>query len=87
MGGKICDCCRTMFYPGDKIYELCSVCANLVYCVLYEYDNDTRELAAIFHTREGAEEFVEANTELIKKYNKYAKYKIIHSHITTWAVL
>lgn len=87
LDGKICDICRTRLYPGDKVYELCHECANLVWCVINVYEDDSRELSSIHHTKESAELHVEKAAPLIEKMNREVDNKIIDQSITQWVVL
>lgn len=87
MSGRICDRCRTMFYPGDRIVELCEKCANQVWIVTNIYEDDFRELAAVCRTEEIANEFVEKGKTLIEKLNKDSKIKLIKQDISNWAIL
>ena len=87
MGGRICDSCQTMFYTGDPVEELCEKCANTVWCVIYEYDDGSRELSSIHHTEEKANKFCEFLKKRIAFANKYSTKKIIKPYISEWAVL
>lgn len=87
MGGRICDSCRTMFYSGDPVVELCEKCANTVWCVIYEYDDGSRELSSIHHTEEKAKKFCERLKESIAFANTYSTKKITKHYISEWAVL
>ena len=48
---RICDECRTMFYPGDTIVELCKECASTVWCVFSTYEDGSVELSSIHHNQ------------------------------------
>lgn len=87
ISGRICDNCRTLFYPNDHIVELCEQCANTVWCVVNLYEDDSRELSSIHHTEEGAKKWVEKNKSIIEKYNKINSNKIIKQDISQWAIL
>lgn len=87
LDGKICDVCRTQFYPGDQIIEMCSVCANVVWCVFNIYEDGSRELSSIHHTEEGALEWIAVNKELIAKVNPTQDNKIIKQETSSWFVL
>ena len=87
MGGRICDSCRTMFYPGDRVVELCAKCASTVWCVIYEYDDGSRELSSIHRTEEKAKKYCEHLNESIAFANTYSDKKIIKHYISEWTVL
>lgn len=87
LSGKICDVCRTMFYPGDHIVEMCEECANTVWCVTNIYEDGSKELSSIHHTEEKALRFIEQNKELIKNYDLDAKNRVIKQEINSWFVL
>lgn len=76
-----------MFYSGDPVVELCEKCANTVWCVIYEYDDGSRELSSIHHTEEKANNFCERLKERIASINKYSTKKIIKPYISEWVVL
>lgn len=85
MDGKICDICRTRFYPGDAIIEVCSICANVVWCVFNIYEDGSKELSSIHHTEENALKWIEDNKELINKV--ISENKIIKQETHSWFVL
>lgn len=87
MGGKICDCCRTVFRPGDIIYELCSECTQIVWCVTNIYEDGSKELSSIHRTEEKAKEWIESTKDLLTKINPKQQRKIIDRTITSWFVL
>lgn len=87
MSGKICDYCRTMFYPGDHIVELCEKCANIVWCLINVYEDGSKELSSIHRTEEGAIWFKAQNWELINKLNPERENKIIDQLIEEWSIL
>ena len=87
MGGRIYDSCQTMFYTGYPVEELYEKCANTVRCVIYEYDDGSRELSSIHRTEEKANKFCERLKESIAFANKYSTKKIIKPYISEWAVL
>lgn len=87
MDGRICDSCRTLFYPQDKIYEFCHECANLVWCVTNVYKDGSKELSSIHHTEEGAIDCVSTNKQFIEKTNVGLKNPIVDQEITNWMVL
>ena len=90
LSGHICDHCRTMFYPGDRIVELCEECARkvtTVWCVINVYEDDFRELTSIHHTEEGAKEFIENGKTLLELLNGTAKNKIVKQEMSNWIVL
>lgn len=86
MDGKICDSCRKLFYPGDRIYEFCHECANLVWCVTNVYKDGSKELSSIHHTKEGALHWVEKSSALISEMNIEVENKIIDQEVTQWCV-
>ena len=73
LSGKICDRCRTVFYPGDRIVELCEKCANTVWCLFNIYEDGSKELSSIHGTEEGAVWFKAQNYELYKKLYELVK--------------
>jgi hypothetical protein len=87
MGGRICDCCRTVFRPGDVIYELCSECAQVVWCVTNIYEDGSKELSSVHHTEEKAKEWMESTKDLLTKINLEKRRKIIDRTITSWFIL
>ena len=87
MSGRICDVCRTQFYPGDTIVEMCSICANVVWCVFNIYEDGSRELSSIHHTEERAQKWIEDNQELINKVNPEQDNKIVKQELHSWFVL
>lgn len=87
MSGKICDHCRTMFYPGDRVVELCERCANTVWCLINVYEDGSKELSSIHHNEESAVWFKSQNWELINKLNPERENKIIDQLIEEWIIL
>lgn len=87
MSGKICDACRTMFYPNDRVYELCHDCANTVWCVTNVYKDGSKELSSIHHTEDGATTWVEQNKQFIQEMNVGLDNPIVYQEITNWMVL
>lgn len=87
MGGKICDSCRKLFYPGDKIHEFCHECANSVWCVTNVYKDGSKELSSIHHTEEVAIDVVSKNKQFIEELNIGLQNPIINQEITNWMVL
>lgn len=87
MGGRICDCCRIVFRPGDVIYELCSECAQVVWCVTNIYEDGSKELSSIHRTEEKAKKWIESTKDLLTKINPEQRRKIIDRTITSWFIL
>lgn len=87
MSGKICDVCRTMFYPNDRVYELCHDCANMVWCVTNVYKDGSKELSSIHHTEDSATTWVEQNKQFIQEMNVGLDNPIVDQEITNWMVL
>ena len=87
MGGKICDSCRSLFYAGDAVHEVCSKCFNNVWCIIYIYEDGSRELSSIHHTEESAVTFMLKNAEVIARVNACSENKIKEQKVTKWAVL
>ena len=87
MGGRICECCRTMFRPGDIIYELCAECAQVVWSVTNIYEDGSKELSSIHRTEENAKEWIESTMDLLTKINPEQRRKIIDRTITSWFIL
>ena len=87
LDGHICDGCRTQFYPGDPIVELCPECANVVWCVTNIYEDDSEELSSVHRTEEKAQEWIESTKDLLAKINPEQQRKIIDRKITSWFVL
>ena len=87
LSGHICDSCRVMFYPEDRVVELCEKCANQVWVVTNIYEDDFRELASIHHTEESAKDFVEKGKEVIDLLNEVRQNKLIKQEISNWIVL
>ena len=87
MGGRICDCCRTLFRPGDVIYELCAECAQVVWCVTNVYEDGSKELSSVHRTRKKAEEWVESLKDITDKINKETKRRLIRKEVTSWMIL
>ena len=86
LSGKICDVCRTMFYPGDRIIELCEKCANTVWCLFNIYEDGSKELNSIHRTEEDAVWFKAQNFELYNKLNSKSDNKIIDQEIIEYSV-
>lgn len=87
LSGKICDVCRTMFYPGDHVIEMCEKCANTVWCIFDIYEDGSRELSSIHRTQEGALLCIEQNKELIENYCLDSKNKIIEQEVIDYFIL
>ena len=87
MDGKICDSCRSQFYPGDTVHEVCSSCFNNVWCIINIYEDDSRELSSIHHTEESALAFMLKNAEVVARINTCSENKIKEQKVTKWAVL
>lgn len=87
MDGKICDNCRTMFYSGDRIVELCEDCANTVWCVFNEYEDGTRRLSSIHRTEEKAIWWIEHNKKLIETFSEELKNKPFKQTYESWGIL
>lgn len=87
MGGRICDCCRTILRPGDVIYELCSECAQVVWCVTNIYEDGSKELSSVHRTEEKAKKWIESTKDLLTKINPEQRRKIIDRTITSWFIL
>ena len=87
MSGRICDSCRKVFYPDEKVYELCHECANLVWCVTNIYKDGSRELSCIHKTRESAEIWVDKNEQILNKMNDGLSNPIVEQEIAQWMVL
>lgn len=87
MSGHICDSCSTMFYPNDKIYEVCPECFNAVWCVINVYSDNTKELCSIHHTKEGAEQWVKQSKDIVQRLNLLESNKLIDQQISQWCVL
>lgn len=71
LDGKICDNCRTMFYPNDKIVELCEKCANTVWCVFLLWMDGSEELCSIHHTEDGAKSWLKKQETFWKHSSDY----------------
>ena len=87
MSGKICDSCRTMFYPGDHIVELCLDCAHKVWCVTNVYEDGSKELSSIHRAEYRAKEWVEKSRSVLDKVNPDQEKKIVKQEINCWYVL
>lgn len=87
MDGKICDSCRSQFYPGDTIHEVCSSCFNNVWCVMNIYADGSKELSSIHRNEEAASHFISRNRFIIGRMNETAKIPIKEQKIEKWAVL
>lgn len=86
LSGRICDSCNKLFYAGDNIYELCQECFNSVWCVINLYEDGSKELSSIHHTKEGALHWVEKSSTLISEMNIEAENKIVDQEVTQWCV-
>jgi hypothetical protein len=86
MEERICDCCGTVFIPDDVIYELCSECAQVVWCVTNIYEDGSKELSSIHHTEEKAKKWIKSTKDLLTKINPEHR-KIIDRTITSWFIL
>lgn len=86
ISGHICDCCRKVFYPEERVYEFCHDCANLVWCVVNIYKNGNKELACIHHTKEGAENWVEKSKSLLLITNENEVNPVVDIQIQNWLV-
>lgn len=87
MGGHICDSCRTMFYSGDHITELCDKCANTVWCVTNVYEDGSRELSSIYRNEQQALYSIEKTMHILDKLNKDSDKKLIKQTLASWQVL
>ena len=87
MGGRICDACRTLFYPGDTIIEFCETCASTVWCVFNHYEDGTKELSSIHRTETSAQNWVNFGQQLIKKHNDKPDIKLVNQEISQWRIL
>ena len=85
--GRICDGCRTMFYPGDTIIELCAKCASSVWCVFNIYEDGKKELSSIHRTEEKAQDWIEGNKLMLEIGNEDRENKIVEQVIVQWFVL
>ena len=86
ISGHICDSCRKVFYPDERIYEFCHDCAHLVWCVVNIYDDGSKELACIHRTEEGAKEWIEKSKQFILKMNEGEVSPIVDIEIQNWLV-
>lgn len=84
MGGKICDSCRSLFFPGDRIYEFCNTCANTVYCIFNNYEDGTKELFAIFRNKEQAKQAIEQRKSKLGILNNLVENKIINQEVVAY---
>ena len=87
LDGKICDGCRTIFYPGDTIIELCEQCAHYVWCVFNIYEDGKKELSSIHRTEERAYEYIIEHKYIIEVINNTQDNKIIERIVEQFAVL
>ena len=87
LDGIICDGCRTMFYPGDTIIELCEQCAHHVWCVFNIYEDGTRELSSVHRSEERAQRWIVDNRRILEIGNEDRENKIIEQVISQWFVL
>lgn len=87
MSGHICDSCRTMFYPGDHIVELCQRCANTVWTVTNVYEDGSRELSSIHRNELLAKYQIEKTMSLLDKLNKDSDKKLIKQTMAKWQIL
>ena len=86
----ICDECKTMFYPGDTIVELCKECTGSVWAVFSVYDingNYIKELNCIFRTEEKAKNWVEKHKAILDAYNLCVENKILDVKYEHWSIL
>ena len=84
---RICDGCRTMFYPGDTIVELCKECANTVWCVFSTYEDSSVELSSIHRNQNSALKWIQQNKEIFEAVNPEVDKKIIKQEAIHWFVL
>ena len=87
MSGRICDSCRSLFYPGDNIIELCEKCASTVWCVFNIYEDGSKELFSIHRTETSAENWIKFGQNLISKHNNISDVKLVNQEISQWRVL
>lgn len=87
MGGHICDSCRTMFYSGDHITELCDKCANTVWCVTNVYEDGSRELSSIHRNELDARYQIEKTMYMLDKINKGSDKKLVKQTMAKWQIL
>ena len=83
----ICDECRTIFYPGDTIVELCKDCASTVWCVFNTYEDGSVELSSIHHNQNSALTWIQQNKEIFEAVNPEVDKKIIKQETIHWFVL
>lgn len=86
LSGRICDSCNKLFYPGDKIYELCQECFNSVWCVFNIYEDGSQKLFSIYHTEEAALHGIEKTSTLISEMNKEVENKIVDRKVIQWCI-
>lgn len=84
IGGKICDNCRSLFFPGDRIYEFCNRCATTVYCIFNNYKDGTKELFAVFRNKEQAEQEIEQRKSKLGILNNLVENKIINQEVVAY---
>lgn len=87
MSGRICDHCRTLFYPGDTIIEMCHKCAHTVWCVMNVYEDGSKELSSIHRNPKNANDQMNSNREKIKELNQDRDVKLVKQEVTSWCVL
>lgn len=87
MSGHICDSCRTMFYSGDHITELCDKCANTVWCVTNVYEDGSRELSSIHRSAKHAEYSIEKTMAKLFELNLNSEKKLVKQTMASWNVL
>ncbi len=87
LDGKICDGCRTMFYPGDTIVELCKECAHYVWCVFNIYEDGTKELSSVHRTETRAYEYIIEHKHIIEVINDGQDNKIIERTVEQFVIL
>lgn len=87
MSGHICDSCRTMFYPEDRIVELCTRCANTVWCVSNVYEDGSKELSSIHRNEQSALFQIEKTMHTLDKINLDKEKKLVKQTLASWQVL
>ena len=90
LDGRICDGCRTMFYPEDHINEVCDNCFNSVWIVFSIYSiagNYIKEMNCVFHSEEKAKEWVEKHKAFLDSLNFGKEHKILDVKYEHWAIL
>lgn len=87
LDGHICDSCRTMFYPGDPVIELCPRCASTVWCITNVYEDGSKELSSIHKNEQQALYLIEKTMHTLDKINKDVEKKLIKQTLACWQVL